>query len=1597
MGARGLSDAPAPPAGFTLDDAPSQARQKASRAQSVPPPPGGFTLDAPQQATTAAVVLPPAISPNDVVDGDTLRTTNGPDLRLWGVDAPELHQSGYRRDYSTVPIGAQSRNALSDFVSEGLPVAGSPVGTSYDRTVAPFTVNGEDAGLYMARSGNAFVEPDFLKSDPEREFEYMQAQRLARENRLGVHGVYVERPSDYRHNALDYVVPRETIAQFWDTPTPWGGMGADAEHEFLRMANDPSVSVDAVVKYARDNGGIVNPDDVVSAREKAAKEKTQIGFDYVEPPKILTDLGDGATGAAIRGYGSGFLAGGLDEAGAVADSLGLTPGRENVWNSDRRLADIWENNEEQNAAILGYDRFAHPYATTGGDLAGGLTSAVMVPVGAGARTAPGLFRVGMGYGALNGFLGTDGSVLQRLENAAIEAPIGGAVGAVGGKLIEAGAPFVAAGARKLFGKGVDDAAGAAGQAFDDIPPPPEGFTMDQPTGGVTDAGAAPSAAPDTAAPPRATRLDQSPTEAQLRASADNLEPRDVLPIPSNEVGSVEEAAAADAGRYAPAKPVDERSELKRQTVHNWRGEDVPKVGPVDLVGFVRTRGGVQDQGGELTHMGMTNAARSGMDFVGQETRFGPLVNNADGMTLDEAADAAWRAGYFPDHAERPTTGEFLDALRGTYEGTDRHFLPEDFAQIDRHAAARTQRLDLEQQQLRDGQVYQDRSVPAGEPAPLPPASAYEEWGSTPPDFAGNVNLGKLDTPQDISRALSQTERRVGFDAATRGRVTQAETEQLASDLGMTADDLLARRKGQAFNAEQALAARQILAKSGNELVNAARKITSLENPGDELLAEFRQKWLRHVAIQEQVAGATAEAGRALAQFRMLADSRAVRGDVLSAIVKRGGGKDELQEAAGALLDAAETGSGKFNVVADQLTKPTWRHKAMEYYINALLSGPQTHVVNMVGNTITSMAQIPEFATAAAIGAARRAVSGRTIDRITGSEVGARAFGLIQGTKDGLKLFARALRSGEASDFASKVEGEQYKAIGGLKGEVIRMPTRLLTAEDELFKGIARRMELNAQAMRIAAKEGVRGAARARRIAELVANPTDNMLAHAMDYGRYLTFQRPLGPFAQKVSGLTNDSLVAKVFLPFVRTPTNLLKFAAERSPAAPLLKEWRADFAAGGARRDLAVARAALGSGVALVVYNLAKQGVITGSQPSDPKQARMLEADHWQPYSIKIGGKWYSYKRLDPISTTLGVAADMATLPQGMSEKQQQDKATLVVASIMGNLADKTWLSGVSDVVSALDEPDRHADDLIQRLVASFVVPAGVAQVARTIDPTSRKVETVGDAIKARIPGLSDNLLPRRDVWGRPVVSEGGVGPDLLSPVWVRTQLDDPVNAELLRLNYSPGYPSQKVGGRELSADEYDQYHALSGGLAHDRLASLVTSPQWRQVDDDQKTKLARKTVDDARDDARKQMFGASPPPPPGFTLEAPEGEAGGVNVFQDLQRQIPGIEITSGYRTPAYQADMRRRGYAPANNSAHLTGSALDIVPPPGKSVAWLAAQVGRLHPEAKMLNEGDHLHATFPGYFGAPAIGEAAAAGLHNPNAGMPAPPPGFRLEQ
>jgi len=960
---------------------------------------------------------------------------------------------------------------------------------------------------------------------------------------------------------------------------------------------------------------------------------------------------------------------------------------------------------------------------------------------------------------------------------------------------------------------------------------------------------------------------------QIAQIGRSIAPEDVLPIPSNEVGSMDEAASIGAGMYPPVKAPNERDALPPYTLP---GQARPRRNPLDLASWLRTQGGVADTGGDLAHLGIDNRPRD-MDFSRDEGFLGPLVH-PNGMPVDQAARSAWEAGYFPDHFDRPTPNDFIDALHETHRGgSARVFHPSDYDAIDAYNAARENRQLVEQHEAEGSPLVHD----LGQPVDLTdleansaPTSAFEDQPPSRTGRVGNISLDKLDSQESIGRLLTNIRTKFGgFDAARRGKMTHEETAGLARQLGMTPDDLLRRPVGQAMNAEQAHAMASLLAKSGDEVVKLARKA---QGGTDADKAAFMQAAVRHAAIQEQVEGARAEAGRALSAMRMTASSKDVTGRIHKAIIENAGGSDRVEDVAQQILDVANaTGDpGKMGKTLRDALKPKLGDKLSEVYINSLLSGPQTHAANFVSNSLTAALQIPEHATASALGAVRGGA-----DRVMPGELQARVFGMLQGTREGFRAFARTMKTGYVADHATKVEAAEQHAISGVKGSIVRTPTRALSAADELFKGIARRMEINGLAVRQAKGEGLKGQAFKDRVADLSSNPSADVEEQARKYARYVTFQTPLGPVGQAVSRVSQwqpmNVPVGKFIVPFVRTPANLIKFAAERSPVAPLLADWRKDIMAGGARRDLAISKAMLGSGAGMLFYQWAKEGKITGGGPADDNARQLMQADGWQPYSIKVGDKWVSYARMDPLSTTLGVAADIATKGDEMTEGQRQHAAALVAASVIKNLSNKTWLSGVSDLVNTIDDPVRNLGGFARNEAASVAVPAILAQIARASDPNQRDTSTMGNAIKARVPILSQQVPAKLNVWGNPARRENlPLGLSAVAPFSVSTPANDPVTAQVLASGAHINLPSPTIAGVKLTPEQMRSYRMAIGKSAYPTVAATVANPVWLSMNPEERQDAINGAMRSVRSDARaglgfdwhKAKSREAPDLPPGF-----------------------------------------------------------------------------------------------------------------------------------
>ena len=750
------------------------------------------------------------------------------------------------------------------------------------------------------------------------------------------------------------------------------------------------------------------------------------------------------------------------------------------------------------------------------------------------------------------------------------------------------------------------------------------------------------------------------------------------------------------------------------------------------------------------------------------------------------------------------------------------------------------------------------------------------------DQAGNINLNRIHAGEDIKQVIRDTaEVGEGFPGTTRGVISFEETQLLADMLGMTEKQLLARGVGQAFNAEEITAGRRLLFDSAVN-VHELSRIAAFGTEADKV--SFLAATMRHAAIQAEVSGFTAEAGRASNAFKIMI-GEIKNAEAISKIIAENQGVDAVAAMAEKIAKLNDPAAVSGTLA--RMNRATGAEMGLEVWINGLLSGPQTHVANITGNSIVVAMSVPETLVAAAVGKSRSLFKGQAhTERVLAGEAVGRLQGIYQGASDGVVAGWRGFKSEVAIDGAHKIdikrpqaipsktfrEGVEKKKIFGvpipftgevrLGGKQVRIPGRALLAMDEFYKSIGFRQEINAQAFRRADAEGLVGKARVERTAELVAAPTEEMRIAASAHARSVTFQAPLGKTGTFILSLSNAHPVMKIPLTFVRTPINILKHAGRRIPGFGSLisKEDRATLLGknGAAARDEALARQAMGGFVMLSALALAENGLITGSGPSNPAENAAKQLTGWKPYSFKIGEEYYAYGRAgEPFSLLISGIVDAHGISKRIGDEDAdefEEVMTMLAVSISDNLTDKTWLRSPAAMVEALTQPERYGPAYIRQLAGS-VVPSALATVARIQDPVLREARTVLDAMRARVPFVSEELFPKRDIFGRELVREGSLGPDFLSPIFISRTRDDPVAIELNTLGLFPGKMKREIFDVELTDAEYERLTTLAGKHVYQMLSQYVNAPGWKGIPEFARFNVLDRAIKAGREQAKKEM----------------------------------------------------------------------------------------------------------------------------------------------
>lgn len=541
-----------------------------------------------------------------------------------------------------------------------------------------------------------------------------------------------------------------------------------------------------------------------------------------------------------------------------------------------------------------------------------------------------------------------------------------------------------------------------------------------------------------------------------------------------------------------------------------------------------------------------------------------------------------------------------------------------------------------------------------------------------------------------------------------------------------------------------------------------------------------------------------------------------------------------------------------------VSEPGWKDKMAELVINSYISALGTPAVNLLSALVKAPLLIAE----------RAIVSMIPGNKVKFQEVYGMTKGFFEGIAEGIDFMKAGYTAGMPLD--SKVNVDVMSGIGkgaapleedsALRKGVykveqaiapyVTIPTRAGVAADEMSKAVFRRMQMNALAYRIsqtvpesklggktrdeiyselraidigdATKAGDTAAWRAK-LSGIAPDIADELT----NFAKVNTFQADLGKVGNFLLKARREHPELVFIAPFIKTPINILKDALSYTPAALFMKQFKG-------KKEEAAARMLLGAGIAAMVGQQVVSGNLTGSYPKDANRRESMIAQGIPEYSVKIGDQWYSYARIEPLASVMGIFADsMESLvdyyTKPNAERKIQELATDGVLAITKNLASKTFLEGISGMLQAVHDPERYGGSFINGF-ATVLVPGAVAQFARGTDPVQRDVRSFADAIQNRIPGLRTDLPTRYDILGE---ERRNPAFGVMGSLGIATKPAEqtPLQKELGRVNFAYTAPSRKLRGVELNATDYEKYSKISGDKIDKALERVTQTDMYKQL----------------------------------------------------------------------------------------------------------------------------------------------------------------------
>ena len=560
----------------------------------------------------------------------------------------------------------------------------------------------------------------------------------------------------------------------------------------------------------------------------------------------------------------------------------------------------------------------------------------------------------------------------------------------------------------------------------------------------------------------------------------------------------------------------------------------------------------------------------------------------------------------------------------------------------------------------------------------------------------------------------------------------------------------------------------------------------------------------------------------------------------------------------------------------------WRYLAM-------LGNVRTHVRNVVGNAGFVPVVAAKNVVATGIEKAVYRLSGGKMQRSKEFVTGKGGKALLQAAaQDYAKVADVAMGGGKYSDFANANKYiEEGRVIFQSKKPVLKQVakpleaarkanSRALDKEDAWFS-----KPHYAYAMAQYCKaNGI--------TAEMIAKGGDKVVKareYAIKEAQKATY-RDTNAFSQAISELgrmgrnskngakRTIATVMEGILPFRKTPANILARGVEYSPIGIIRGMYQATV---GVKKGTATAAEAIdsisagltGSGLLMLGFFMAAQGVVRGHGDDDDKENDFMELAGHQAYALELpNGTSVTLDWLAPECLPFFVGVNLCELSGGNPELTTMADWLTAMSQVSEPMLEMSCLQSLNDVFDSVGYASSNGlpglPTALVNAATSYVsqgIPTILGQAERTgeglryttfTSKNSKLTNNVQYALgraSAKIPIWDYSQIPYIDAWGR-TESTGDVGTrafnNFLNPAYTSTVDMSAMEQELLRLYEVTGesvlpqrakkYFNVDKKRVDLTGEQYVTYAQKKGGEAYKWLTELTQSAAYRNMSNEEK-----------------------------------------------------------------------------------------------------------------------------------------------------------------